>query len=169
MVHLKAVAALDDHDMHTLGAKFLQILTKVKAWFQQQGKPCRPAKQEARPAAGSELCGTTRSKRDDPSHNADKFSFLADFNESPTSMNTTSWSTPFQSFNDYPNPNFLTQPSWNDVAFDFPMDLDPSLITHLIEADQSQNYQDNIASNVEAYDQMNYANNMPDFGSWPMQ
>ena len=166
LVHLKAVAALDDHDIHTLGSKFLQILTKVKAWFQQQGKPCRPVKECA---LGSEYRGTTEPKREDTSQNAEKFSFLADYNESPTTLNTTSWSTQFQSLDSYPDPNFSTQPSWNDAAFDFPMDLDPSLFTHLIEADQTQTYQDNIPPNIEAYDQMNYINNMPDFGSWSMQ
>ena len=155
--------------MHTLGAKFFQILTKVKAWFQQQGKPCGPVKEDTRQAAGSEFCRTMEPKQEHPSQNTDKFSFLADFNDSPTTMNTTTWSPQFQSTNGYSDSNFSTQPSWNDVAFDFPMDLDPSLFTHLIEADQTQTYQDNIPSNVEAYDQMNYTNNLSDFGSWSMQ
>lgn len=61
------------------------------------------------------------------------------------------------------------QPSWNDMAFDFPMDLDPNLLTHLIEADQTLNYQDSELSNGETFNQMEYLNNMPDFGNWPMQ
>lgn len=85
-------------------------------------------------------------------------------------MNSTPWPNQFQqSPTGYSDPNYSVQPSWNDVAFDFPMDLDPNLFTHLIQADQNQNYHGNETSNVESLNQMGYLNNMPNYGSWPMQ
>lgn len=166
LVHLKAVATMDDHNTHVLGAKFLQILTKVKVWFQQQVKPYPPAKEEPRLAAGFEPSRPAELKREDPSQFTEKFDFLTDFSKAPT-MNTTAWPNQFQSSNGYSDPNYSMQPSWDDVAFDFPMDLDPNLFTHLIQADP--NYQDSETSNGQAFNQMDYLNNMPDFGSWPMQ
>ena len=168
LVHLKAVAALDDQTVHTLGAKFVQILTKVKFWFQLQGKPNRPANEETRPAAGFEPSRPAEPKRECSPQYTDKFSFMTDFSKAPT-MNATTWPNQYQSPNSYSDSNYSLQPSWNDVAFDFPMDLDPNLFTHLIQADQPQTYQDNEGSNAEAFNQMDYLNSMPDFGGWPMQ
>ena len=169
LVHLKAVAALDDQTMHTIGAKFVAILAKVKVWFQQQGKPPKPVKEETRPAAGFEPPRLTEPKREGPPQYTDKFNFLTDFSKAPT-MNATTWPNQFQSPNGYTSPNYAVQPSWNDVAFDFPMDLDPNLFTHLIQADQTQNYQDNeSSSNAGPFNQMGYLNNMPQFGHWPTQ
>ena len=168
LVHLNAVATLDDKGTHILGAKFLQILTKVKVWFQQQGTPQRPAKEERRPAVGFEPSRPTELKLDDPSKHTDKFNFLTDFSKAPT-MNNPTWPNQFQSPNGYSDPNYFIQPAWNDMAFDFPMDLDPNLLTHLMQADQIPNYQDSQTSNGEAYNQMDYLHNMPELGSWPMQ
>lgn len=166
LVHLKAVATLDNQEIHTLGAKFLQILTKVKVWFQQQGKSHRPAKEETWPTAESSR--TMELKPEDPSQYTDKLNFLSDFSKAPT-MNTAAGPNKFQSSNNNFDPDYSLQPSWNDAAFDFPMDLDPNLFTHLIQADQTRNHQGSETLNVEAFDQMDYLNNMPDFGSWPMQ
>ena len=168
LVRLKAVAALDDQAVHTLGDRFYQILAKVKIWFQQQMKPPKPAHEFKAPAASFELSGRTEPKHENLSQDADKFSFMTDFGKS-TNMYNTSWPDQFQPTTDYSDPNDAGQPSWNDVAFDFPMDLDPNLFTHLIEADQDQNLPDNGPSNVEGYDQMNYLGNAPNFGGWPMQ
>ena len=170
LIHLKAVAKLDDQNMHTLSAKFLEILKKVKMWFQHQGKQ-RQADEEPQPPAGFEPPGPPESKEDGPSQYAtDKFSFLTDFSKAPTMNATTTWpATQFQSPNGYPDPNYAMQPTWNDVAFDFPMDLDPNLFTHLIQADQTQNFQDNN-DNVDGFNnQMDYFNNMSNFGTWPTQ
>lgn len=168
LVHLKAVTTLGGKNLHLLGARFLQILTKVKIWFQQQGKKQKPAKEQQRPAAGSETSRTTEMKREDPSQYTDRFNFLTDFSKAPT-MNTTVWPNQFQSSNGYFDPNNSLQPSWDDMAFDFPMDLHPTLFTNLMEADQTQNYNDIENSNAEGFNQMDYLHNMPDFGSWPMQ
>ena len=168
LLHLKAVAVLDDSNLHTLGAKFLEILSKVKVWFQHQRKPHRPANEEKRSAAGFEPSGRTETKEEGPSQHTDKFSFLTDFSKAPT-MNTTTWPNHIQSPNSYSEPNYSLEPAWNDVAFDFPMDLDPNLFTHLIQADQVQDYQDTEGSNVEAFNQMDYFNNISSYGSWPMQ
>lgn len=168
LVHLKAVATLENQEMHTLGAKFLQILTKVRIWFQQQRKPHRPANEEARPAADFEPSGPTDLKREDPSQYTDKFDFLTDFSKPPT-MNAPAWPNQYQSSNGYSDPNYSSQPSWNDMAFDFPMELDPNLFTHLMQADQTQTYADGDTANVEAFNQMDYFNNVPDFGGWPVQ
>ena len=170
LIHLKAVAKLDDQHMHTLSAKFLEILKKVKMWFHNQGKQ-RQANEEPQPPAGFEPSGPPESKEDGPAqYPADKFSFLTDFSKAPTMNATTTWPTnQFQSPNGYTDPNYAMQPTWNDVAFDFPMDLDPNLFTHLIQADQTQNYQDNN-DNVDGFNnQMDYFNNMPNFGTWPTQ
>lgn len=168
LVHLKAVATLEDEDTHLLGAKFLQILTKVKVWFQrQQEKLHRPANEETRPATGFEPFRPTESKREDLSQHTDKLNFFNDFSEAPT-MNTTAWPNQSQSSNVYSDSNYPMQPSWNDMAFDFPMDLDPNLLTQLIQADQTLNHQDSETSNGETLNQMDL-NNLPDFGNWPMQ
>ncbi len=156
---------LEDRTTHTLGAKFFQILTKIKLWFQQQGKPPRAAKEETRSAAGFEPSRSLETKQEVPLQHTDKFSFLTDFSKAPT-MNTTTWPTQFQPPPSYAEPNYALQPSWNDVAFDFPMDLDPNLFTHLIQADQNESYQDHDPSNVDAFNQMDF-NNMPNYGSWP--
>lgn len=166
--HLKAVAVLNDSTLHCLGAKFLEILSKVKVWFQHQGKPHRPVNEEKRSTAGFEPSGRTESKQGGPSQQTDKFSFLTDFSKAPT-MNTTTLPNHFQSSNSYPDHNYSLEPAWNDVAFDFPMELDPNLFTHLLQADQIQDYQENEASNVEAFNQTDYFNNVPIYGSWPMQ
>ena len=168
LVHLKMVATLDDQEMHTLGAKFLRILTKLKIWFQQQGKPHKPLDEQARPVIDVEPSASAESKREDPSQYADKFNLFTDFSKPPT-MNTTAWPNQVESSNGYLDQDYSLQPSWNDMAFDFPMDLDPNLFTHLMQADQTQNDQDMETSNVEAFNQMDYFNNMPDFASWPMQ
>lgn len=168
LVHLRAVATLDDEHIHRLGFKFLEILTKVKVWFQQQGKPQNPTNGELRPTAGFEPPKAAELKREDPSQSADKFDFLTDFSKAPI-MNSTAWPNQVQLPNGYSDPNYSLQPSWNDMAFDFPMDLDPNIFTHLIQADQIQNYHDSGMSNVEEFNQMDYLNNMPDFGNWPTQ
>ena len=168
LAHLSAVATLNDQETHTLADKFVQILTKVKAWFEQQGRPYSSANDGIRPPAGSGPSRSIQMKREDHPHYTDKFNLLTNFSKAPT-MNTTVWPDQFQSSNDYSDPNYSLQPSWNDVAFDFPMDLDPNLFTHLIQADQTQNYQNSETSNVEAYNQIDYLNTMPDFGGWPMQ
>lgn len=168
LVHLKAVATLDSQDVHVLGAKFLQVLAKVKVWFQQQGMQHRTANEKAQSAATFEPSRSTIMKRENPSSYIDKSNFHTDFSKAPT-MNTTMWPNQFQSSKGYFDPNYSVQPSWNDMAFDFPMDLDPNLFTNLMQADQAQSYQDSETSNVEAFNQMDYLNNMPDFGSWPMQ
>ena len=166
LVHLKAVATLDNHNTHTLGAKFLQILTKVKVWFQKQRKPDRPAKEETRTAPGFETSTTGEMRPENPSQYTEKFDFLSDFGKAPTA-DTTAWFN--QPSTENFDPNYSMQPSWNDMAFDFPMDLDPSLITHLIQADQSANDQGGEPMNMEGFNQMDYLQNVPDFGSWPAQ
>ena len=169
LVRLKAVAVADDKTMHIISAKFVAILTKVKVWFQHQGEPHRPAEEETRPAAGFEPPRSTEPKQECPPQYTDKINFLTDFSKAPI-MNATTWPNQFQSPSGYTSPTYAVQPSWNDVAFDFPMDLDPNLFTHLIQADQTQNYQDHeSSSNVEAFNQMGYLNNMPQYGHWPTQ
>lgn len=166
LIHLKAVATLDGQDVHVLGAKFLQILTKVKVWFQQQEKQHRTANERAQPAVAFELSRSSEPKRENPSQYIDKSSFLTDFSKAPA-MNTTPWPNQFQPSKGYPNPDYSMQPFWNDMSFDIPMDLDPNLFT-LMQADHTQTYQDSETSNRDAFNQMDYFN-MPDFGSWPMQ
>ena len=166
--HLKAVATLDGQEVHTLATKFVLILNKVKIWFQRQGKQLRPASEEKEPVAGFEPARPPESNQEDPQTYADKFSFLTDFNKPPT-VYPTVWPNQFQSPNDYSDPNYPLQSPWNDVAFDFPMDLDPNLMTHLVHSDQSQDYQEHEPSNMEAYNQVDYLNNMSNFGGWPLQ
>ena len=168
LIHLKAVATLDNHNTHTLGAKFLQILTKVKVWFQKQGKPDRPAKEETRTASGFETSTSMETRPENPSQYTDKFNFPSNFGKAPTT-DTTAWFNQPQPSNENFDSNYSMQPSWNDVAFDFPMDLDPSLITHLIQADQTENNQGGETLNMKGFNQMDYLHNMPDFGSWPAQ
>ncbi len=169
IVHFKAVATLEDQKIHNLGAKFLQMLTKLKVWFQQQqGKPHRPASEVKRPAATLEPSGPSELKREIPSRYTDNFDSLDDFSKAPT-MNTTAWPNQFPPSKSYSDPNYSLQPPWNDMAFDFPMELDPNLFTHLIQADQTQSYQDSEMSNVGVFNQIDYLNGIPDFGSWPMQ
>ena len=165
LVHLKAVATLDNHNTHTLGAKFLLILTKVKVWFQKQMKS---ANGETRTVPGFETSAPMETKPGNPLQYSDKLDFLSDFGKAPTS-DTTAWFNQSQASNGNFDPNYSIQPSWNDMAFDFPMDLDPSLITHLIQADQTANDQGGEAVNMDGFNQMDYLHNMPDFGSWPAQ
>lgn len=163
------MATLDNQEIHTLGAKFLLILTKIKAWFQQQEKLQKPANEETWPAATFEPPRATELKREDPSQYTDKSNFLTDFSKAPT-MNTTAWPSQSQSTKGYSDSNYSLQPSWDSMApFDFPMDLDPDLFTHLLQEDQTQNYLDSSTADLEALNQMDYLNNMPDFSSWPMQ
>lgn len=169
LVHLKAVATLDNQEIHTLGAKFLQILTKIKFWFQRQGKPNRPANEETWPVVNFEPPRPTELKQEDPLQYTDKANFLTDFSKAPT-MNTTAWPDQSQSSMGYSDPSYFSQPSWDAMGpFDFPMDLDPDLFTHLIQDDQNLNYLDSGTSDGSAFNQMDYLNNMPDFSSWPMQ
>ena len=170
LIHLKAVARLDDQNLHTLSAKFLEILKKVKMWFHNQEKQ-RKVDKEPQPPAGFEPSKPPELKEDGPTqYPTDKFSFLTDFSKAPTMNATTTWPTnQFQSLNGYTDPNYPMQPTWTDVAFDFPMDLDPNLFTHLMQADQTQSYQGNT-ENVDGFgNQMDYFNNMPNFGTWPTQ
>ena len=98
----------------------------------------------------------------------DKLDFLSDFGKAPTT-DTTAWFNQSQPSNENFDPNYSMQPSWNDMAFDFPMDLDPSLITHLIQADQTVDDQRGETWNTEGFNQMDYLHTMPDFSSWPAQ
>lgn len=169
LVHLKAVAMLDNREIHTLGAKFLQILIKLKFWFQQQGQMNRPTHDETWPVVNSEPSEPTESKEEDPLKYTDKAKFVTNFGAAPT-MNTTAWPDHLQSSQGYSDPKYSVQPSWDmNAPFDFPMDLDPDLLAHLIQDDQNLNYLDNGTLDLEAFNQMDYLNNMPDFGSWPMQ
>ena len=165
LVHLKAVATLDNHNTHTLGAKFLQILTKVKVWFQKQMKT---AHGETRTAPGFETSTSMETTPENPLQYPDKLDFLSDFGKAPTT-DTTTWFNQPQPSNENFDPNYSMQPSWNDMAFDFPMDLDPSLITHLIQADPTANDQGGETLNMDGYNQMDYLQNMPDYGSWSGQ
>ena len=165
LVHLKAVATLDNHHTHTLGAKFLLILTKVKVWFQKQMKS---ANGETRMAPGFETSAPMETRSENSLQYTDKLDFLSDFGKAPTA-DTTAWFNQPQPSNENFDPNYSMQPSWNDMAFDFPMDLDPSLITHLIQADQTANDQGGETLNMDGFNQMDYLHNMPDFGSWPAQ
>ena len=168
LVHLKAVATIHDQAIHLLGDKFLQILTKVRIWFQKQENLHRPANEVKRPAAGLEPSRAMDMKRDDPSQYTDEFSLFNDFSKAPT-MNPTAWPNQSQSSNGFSDANFSSQPSWDDVAFDFPMDLDPNLFTHLMQADETQNHQYGEMLTGETFNQMDYLNNIPNFGSWPVQ
>lgn len=105
---------------------------------------------------------------ENPLQYTDKFDFLSDFGKAPTA-DTTAWFNQPQPSDENFDPNYSMQPSWNDMAFDFPMDLDPSLITHLIQADQTANDQGGETLNMEDFNQMDYLHNMPDFGRWPAQ
>lgn len=169
LVHLKAVATLDNREIHNLGAKFLHILIKITFWFRKQGQLNRPANEETWPVVNFEPPEPTQVKREDPSKYTEKANFATDFSKAPT-MNTTAWPDQLQSSEGYSDPKYSLQPSSDMMApFDFPMDLDPDLLTHLIQDDQNMNYLDNGALDVEAFNQMDYFNNMPDFSSWPMQ
>ena len=169
LVHLKAVAMLDNREIHNLGAKFLQILIKIKFWFQKQGQLNQPANEETWPVVNFEPSGPTELKREDPSLYTNKANYATDFSKAPT-MNTTAWPDQLQLSEDYSDPKYSSQSSWDMMTpFDFPMDLDPDLLTHLIQDDPNLNYLDNGTLDGEVFNQMNFLNNMPDFNSWPMQ
>ena len=163
------MATLDNQQIHTLGAKFLQILTKIKFWFQRQRRPNPPANEETWPVVNFEPSKPTELKREDHLQYTDKANFLTDFSKAPT-MNTTAWPDQSQSSMGYSDPSYSSQPSWDAMApFDFPMDLDPDLFTNLIQDDQTLNYLNSGTLDGATFDQMDYLNNMPDFSSWPMQ
>lgn len=163
------MATLDNQELHILGSKFLQILTKIKFWFHQQGNQNRPANEETWPVVNFEPPRLTELKREDPLQYTEKANSLTDFSKAPT-MNTTAWSDQSQSSMGYSDPNYSSQPSWDAMApFDFPMDLDPDLFTNLTKDGQNLNYLNSGTSDGAAFNQMDYLNNMPDFSSWPMQ
>ena len=77
------------------------------------------------------------------------------------SVQTTSWPT------SYPNPSGYSeqQPA---LPFSFPLEADPSLFTHLVNAEIDQNNQDNWMTDADSFGGLDYPG-LPDFNwaTWP--
>lgn len=206
LIHLKAVATLEDGGRHALSSRFLGILTKLKFWFQHQ-KPQSPGDGSIDGELGrgndSIAVKTALTQGKVPSNHvpvsesepADETSYrgpllqyelptslyeppamgkgdyLIDFGKSSTvtamdqsdtqPMQPTAWSTNFPTASGYPSAS---------MPYSYPMDADPTLFTHLVNAELDQNNQDNWMPDADAFGAMDYSS-MPEFNwaTWPQQ
>ena len=101
---------------------------------------------------------------------SDRRGFFGDFNKSPIisgpnqgstqSLQPTSWSATYQTTVGYSQPPV--------APYNFSMDADPSLFTHLVNADLDQSNQDNWMLDADSYNGMDYSS-LPEFNwaTWP--
>ena len=78
------------------------------------------------------------------------------------SIQTTSWPTT------YHNPPGYSEPP--PMPFNYPIETDPSLFTHLVNTEIDPNNQDNWMTDAESFGGLDYPN-LPDFNwaTWPQQ
>ena len=102
----------------------------------------------------------------------DKAGFYNNFAKGPTgppvdrsatqSIQTTSWPTPFQ-----PTTGFAGQ---TNMPFNFPMETEPNLFTHLVNAELDHNNQDSWMPEADPLNGLDFSN-LPNFNwdAWPQQ
>jgi len=103
---------------------------------------------------------------------SERGAFFTDFGKSPTNVATgQSDAQPVQSTLwpvNYPTTTGYSEPS--NMPLNFAMDADPSLFTHLVNAELDQSYQDNWMPDAGSFPAMDYSN-LPEFNwaTWPQQ
>ena len=102
----------------------------------------------------------------------EKAGFFTDFAKAPTApaidqsgmqaIHTTSWPSTFQTSARYAEPVAM--------PFNFPMEADPNLFTHLVNAELDQSNQDNWMPDADSFNNMDYIG-LPEFNwaTWPQQ
>lgn len=107
-----------------------------------------------------------------PMPSIEKAGFFTDFAKGPTvpavdqsgsqTIQPTSWPTTFHTAAPYSDPAAGT--------FNYPMEADPSLFTHLVNAELDQNNQDSWLPDADSLSGLDYSN-LPEFNwaTWPQQ
>lgn len=191
VVQFKAVTNLENDKKHILAGQFLNILTKLKVWYESLKGQQAPKndqhlvinpnqEQKGRPATDTVAENATGLVPGGPTYGLveDNFNFSlppisngpnfftdisrdpnnpTDDSASTSSIPAQSWPNHNQSIFNYPETESLF-PSSN-VPFDFPMEVDPNMFTHLMDAELSQNGQGWQADSYINMPDFNWTNN----------
>lgn len=188
IAHMKAVTILEDGKLHVLSGQFLNIILKLKMWFESikmpqpsnsgQSKAFDPKKEEniipnlsaddTGLLPGSDSYRLVEDGYDfskPPSSNGP--GFFTDMSRGPSVPSFNTANSQSMQATSWPNQNqqIFNYPEVDslfpssNIPFDFPMEVDPSMFTHFMDTELSPNGQSWLAPEGSA---MDYTN-IPDF------